>query len=63
MTSITFSDLLTIIFVIVDDWYQTNGQKYLQGKVGKKPDFSNSEMVTLLLAQEFIPYPSETQFL
>ena len=63
MTSITISDLLTIIYVIVDDWYQTNEQKYLQGKIGRKPDFSDSEVMTLMLAQEFIPYPSETQFL
>jgi hypothetical protein len=25
MTSITISDLLTIIFVVVDDWYQVEG--------------------------------------
>ena len=63
MTSITLSDLLTIIYVIVDDWYQTYRQKYLQGKVGRKPEFSDSEEMTLMLAQEFMPYPSETQFL
>ena len=32
MTSITFSDLLRIIFVIVDDCYKTNGIQYLKGK-------------------------------
>jgi len=63
MTSITFSDLLTIIYVIVDDWYQIYGQQYLQGKVGRKPIFSDSEVMTLMLAQEFLPFPSETQFL
>ena len=39
MTSITISDLLTIIFVLVDDWYQAYGSKLLVGKVGKKPVF------------------------
>jgi len=63
MTSITVSDLLTIIFVLVDDWYQTNGVRYLKGKPGAKPDFSDSEVITLLLAMDFIPFPSETQFL
>ena len=29
MTSITASDLLTIIFVLVDDWYQAHGIQYL----------------------------------
>jgi len=63
MTSITASDLLTIMFVLVDDWYQTQGVQYLKGKPGAKPEFSDSEVITLLLAMDFIPFPSETQFL
>jgi hypothetical protein len=63
MTSITMIDLLTIIFVLVDDWYQSKGVKLLQGKAGAKPDFTDSEMITLMLAQEFIPFPSETQYI
>lgn len=63
MTSITVSDLFTIIFVLVDDWYQVEGIRYLKGKPGAKPEFSDSEVITLLLAMDFIPFPSETQFL
>lgn len=63
MTSITITDLLTTIFVLVDDWYQQSGKRFLQGKVGCKPEFSDSEVMTLVLAMEFIPFPSETQFL
>lgn len=63
MASITISDLLTTIFVLVDDWYQEHGKRFLQGKVGSKPEFSDSEVITLVLAMEFIPFPSETQFL
>jgi len=55
--------LLTIIYVLVDDWYQRKGYRYMQGKPGAKPEFSDSEMLTLMLAQDFIPYPGETQFL
>jgi len=62
MTSIPITDILTITFVLVDDWYQVEGSKFLQGKPGKKPEFSDSEMMTLMLAQDFIPYPSETQY-
>ena len=62
MTSIDMASLLTIIYVLVDDWYQPKGYRYMQGKPGVKPDFSDSEMLTLMLAQEFIPYPGETQF-
>ncbi len=62
MTSITITDLLTIIFVLVDDWYQACGCKLLNGKVGKKPVFKDSEVITLMLAHDFIPYPAETQY-
>ncbi len=63
MISITITDLLTIIFVLVDDWYQQYGRKLLNGKVGSKLEFTDSEVITLLLAMDFIPFPSETQFL
>jgi hypothetical protein len=63
MESITVSDLLTIIFVLVDDWYQEYGLQLLKGKAGTKPEFRDSEVITLLLAMDFIPFPSETQFL
>src|SRR4030095_6471797 len=62
MTSIPISDLLTIIFVLVDDWYQAYGYRLLNGKVGKKPIFKDSEVMTLMLAHDFIPYPAETQY-
>jgi len=63
MTSIDIETLLTIIFVQVDDWYQEKGQGLLQGKTGRKPDFSDSEVMTLMVAQDYIPYPGETQYL
>ncbi|MGD2155502.1 MAG: IS982 family transposase, partial [Anaerolineales bacterium] len=63
MNSIPISDILLIIFVLVDDWYQEYAQDFRKGKPGKKPEFSDSEVITLLLAMDFIPFPSETQFL
>jgi len=62
MPSISITELLTIIFVLVDDWYQVYGHKLLNGKVGKKPVFKDSEVITLLLAHDFIPYPGEAQY-
>ena len=55
--------LLLVMYVIVDDWYLTEGQVILKGKAGKKPRFSDSEVITLMLAQDFIPYPGENQFI
>lgn len=63
MTSITINDIFTIIYVLVDDWYQAKGNKLLKGKPGAKPEFTDSEVITLMLAQEFIPFPSETQYI
>jgi hypothetical protein len=49
--------------VLVDDWYQVKGRHLLKGKAGAKPVFSDSEVITLMLAMDFIPFPSESQFL
>lgn len=46
----------------MDDWYQACGYRLLMGKVGKKPVFKDSEVITLMLAHDFIPYPGETQY-
>jgi hypothetical protein len=55
--------LLTVIFVLVDDWYQAHAGRLLSGKRGAKPTFSDSELITLLLAMDYFPYPGETQYL
>ncbi len=62
-TEIDMETLLTVIFVLVDDWYLENGPRLLKGKRGAKPVFSDSEVITLLLAMDFIPFPAESQFL
>ena len=49
--------------MLVDDWYEAKGKHLLQGKVGRKPTFKDSEVMTLKLAADFIPYPGEMQFL
>lgn len=61
--SVDVETLLTIILVLVDDWYQQFGVRLLKGKRGAKPRFSDSEVITLLLAMDYFPFPGETQFL
>jgi hypothetical protein len=63
MASIPFEELMTVIFVIIDDWYEQHGKRFLKGKVGKKPEFKDSEVMPLMLAKDILPFPSETQFL
>jgi hypothetical protein len=63
MTSIDIETLLTIIYVLVDEWYKSKGPALLKGKPGVKPAFSDSEVITLMLVEDFIPYPGEKQFI
>lgn len=51
MQSIDFPTLLTIMYVLVDDWYKLHAPRLLRGKPGVKPTFSDSEVITLLLAR------------
>ena len=62
MNSIPISDIMLIIFVLIDDWYQTNAADFRKGRPGRQPEFSDSEMMTVLIAMDFIPFPSERQF-
>ena len=54
---------LTALYTKVDDWYQTEGQALLAGKVGAKPLFSDSEVITLALAQHWCGFAKEREWL
>ncbi|MDX6484708.1 MAG: hypothetical protein QOE95_2481 [Gaiellaceae bacterium] len=63
MHSIDFPTLLTIMYVLVDDWYKQQAPRWLTGRVGAKPAFSDPELITLMLAMDFLCFESESQFL
>jgi hypothetical protein len=48
--------LITIIFVLVDDWYQEYGYKLVPWTSGANPTFSYSEVLTLFLAIDYFRY-------
>ncbi len=48
---------------IVDDWYQQHTPALLAGKAGKKPLFSDSEVMTLSIAQRWLGMNEEREFL
>jgi hypothetical protein len=62
MSLISIADLLLVTFVLVDDWYQRSGQFLVNRTVGAKPAFSDSEMLTLMLAIDFFEFTSERRF-
>jgi hypothetical protein len=55
--------LIVTVYCIVDNWYLAEGHEYLKGKVGRKPDFTDSEMLTLMILKEFMQFSSERKFL
>ena len=60
MIMIDAPTLLTIIFVLVDDWYQAYGHQLKPMSPEPQPKFSESEVLTLLLAVDYFPFPGET---
>src|SRR5690349_5020168 len=54
---------LTALYTIVDDWYQAHAPALLAGQVGDHPEFADSEVLTLSLAQHWLGYASERRFL
>ena len=63
MNSIDFESLIIIIFVLVDDWYQMEGKALKASSPGAKPEMSDSEVITLVLIMDYLPFPGETQFI
>ena len=55
--------LITVIYVIVDNWYLTEGYRYLAGKLGRKPEFTDVELMTFMILKEFLQFKSERKFL
>jgi hypothetical protein len=54
---------LTALYTKVDDWYQVHGPALLAGKVGAKPLFADSEVITLALAQHWCGFAKEREWL
>ncbi len=54
---------LTALYVTVDDGYQQHAPALLGGKAGRKPTFSDSEVITLSLAQHGLGFASEREWL
>jgi hypothetical protein len=63
MNMVDATNLLTVTFVLVDDWYEQYGQRLRPELPGPEVSFSESEMLTLMLAMDYFPFPGETQFL
>lgn len=63
MNSIDFESLIITVFVLVDDWYQIEGKALKTLSPGAKAEMSDSEIMTLALVMDYLPFPGETQFI
>jgi hypothetical protein len=54
---------LTVLYCVIDDLYQTHAPTLLAGKVGTKPEFADSEVLTLMVAQHWCGFQKEATFL
>jgi hypothetical protein len=63
MNSIDFESLLVIIFVLVDDWEQSTRKSFEYNSPGAKSEMSDSEILTLALIMDYLPFPGESQFI
>ena len=54
---------LTLLYCTIDDLYQTYAPQWLAGKVGAKPEFSDSEVLTLMVAQHWCGFQKEATWL
>jgi hypothetical protein len=52
-----------IVFVLVDDWYQLEKKSAKRNAPGAKAEMSDSEIMTLALMMDYLPFPGETQFI
>ena len=57
--NISIPDLMVVTLVLVDDWYRRQGARWLGRTVGSRPEFSDSEMLTLMRAIDFFEFSSE----
>src|SRR5690242_3733982 len=54
---------LTLLYCVVDERYQTYAPPCLAGKVGCKPEFADSEVLTLMIAQHWCGFHKEATWL
>src|SRR5258708_5764924 len=63
MPSIDVTTFLTMIYTMIDDWYQREAAPHKPVRPGPKPGVSDSEVLTLVLLREWLGTRSEALFL
>lgn len=61
MKQISMEDLLIVTFVLIDDWCKS--EAYHKPHIGRKAEMTDSEVLTLILAMDFVEFTSERHYL
>lgn len=61
MKQISMEELLTVVFVLIDDWCKS--QCYHTAIIGRKEEMADSEILTLIMAMSFMEFTSERHYL
>jgi hypothetical protein len=61
MKQISMEELFTVVFVLIDDWYKS--QCYHKSTIGRKEEMTASEILTLIIAMDFLEFTSERRYL
>jgi hypothetical protein len=61
MKQISMEELFTVVFVLIDDWYKS--QCYHKSTIGRKEEMTASEILTLIVAMDFLEFTSERRYL
>lgn len=61
-SAVSYEDLFTVVYVVVDEWYQREGWRLVRGRPGVKPGFTDSEVLTLAIVRELEGQTSERRW-
>lgn len=61
MKQISMEELFTVVFVLIDDWYKS--KCYHKSTIGRKEEMTASEILTLIVAMDFLEFTSERRYL
>jgi Transposase DDE domain len=59
---VRYDALFTLVYTVVDDWYQAEGMRLVRGRPGVKPRFSDSEVLTVELVRTLEGQRSERRW-
>src|SRR5580704_9971014 len=59
---VPYDMLFTVVYVVVDEWYQREGWALVRSRPGVKPRFSDSEVVTVELVRILEGQPKERRW-